>query len=94
MYNSRMKAIITVVGEDKVGIIAGVSGALAQRKVNILDITQTILQNYFTMMMLVELSEMELSLEKLKTALEEIGKQLGVSIRIQHEEIFRTMHRV
>ncbi|WP_041865998.1 ACT domain-containing protein [Sediminispirochaeta smaragdinae] len=89
-----MKAIITVVGEDKVGIIAGVSGALAQRKVNILDITQTILQNYFTMMMLVELSEMELSLEKLKTALEEIGKQLGVSIRIQHEEIFRTMHRV
>jgi len=94
VYNSRMKAIITVVGEDKVGIIAGVSGALAQRKVNILDITQTILQNYFTMMMLVELSEMELSLEKLKTALEEIGKQLGVSIRIQHEEIFRTMHRV
>lgn len=94
MYNSRMKAIITVVGEDKVGIIAGVSGELAQRKVNILDITQTILQNYFTMMMLVELSEMELSLEKLKTALEEIGKRLGVSIRIQHEEIFRTMHRV
>lgn len=94
MYNSRMKAIITVVGEDKVGIIASVSGELAQRKVNILDITQTILQNYFTMMMLVELSEMELSLEKLKTALEEIGKRLGVSIRIQHEEIFRTMHRV
>ncbi|WP_020612971.1 ACT domain-containing protein [Sediminispirochaeta bajacaliforniensis] len=89
-----MKAIITVVGEDKVGIIASVSGELAQRKVNILDITQTILQNYFTMMMLVELSEMELSLEKLKTALEEIGKRLGVSIRIQHEEIFRTMHRV
>lgn len=89
-----MKAIITVVGIDRVGIIAGVSTALAEYEVNILDISQTILQEYFTMMMLVDLSGMELSLENLKSRLESTGLELGVEIRIQHEDIFRSMHRI
>ena len=89
-----MKAIITVVGIDRVGIIAGVSAALAEYGVNILDISQTILQEYFTMMMLVDLSGMELSLENLKSRLESTGLELGVEIRIQHEDIFRSMHRI
>ena len=89
-----MKAVITVVGIDKVGIIAAVSGVLADTGVNILDISQTILQDYFTMMMLVDLSEMEPSLEELKDRLQSTGKKHGVSIRIQHEDVFRTMHRI
>ncbi|MFW5999406.1 MAG: ACT domain-containing protein [Halanaerobiaceae bacterium] len=89
-----MRAIITVVGIDKVGIIAAVSGVLAECKVNILDISQTILQDYFTMMMLVDLSEMDPALEELKKQLQETGEEHGVSIRIQHEDIFRTMHRI
>jgi len=89
-----MKAVITVVGIDKVGIIAAVSGVLAETGVNILDISQTILQDYFTMMMLVDLSGMEPSLEELKDRLQNTGKKRGVSIRIQHEDVFRTMHRI
>ncbi|MFW6386730.1 MAG: ACT domain-containing protein, partial [Bacillota bacterium] len=79
-----MRAIITVVGIDKVGIIAAVSGVLADCSVNILDISQTILQDYFTMMMLVDLSEMDPALEELKEQLQETGEEHGVSIRIQH----------
>ena len=89
-----MKAVITVVGIDKVGIIAAVSGVLAETGVNILDISQTILQDYFTMMMLVDLSGMEPSLEELKDRLQNTGKKRGVSIRIQHEDVFWTMHRI
>ncbi len=89
-----MKAIITVVGMDKVGIIAGVSNLLAECGVNIMDISQTILQDYFTMMMLVDLSKMEMSLEKVKDKLQQKGGELGVSIQMQHEEIFRSMHRI
>jgi len=90
----RMKAIITVVGVDQIGIIAGVSSVLAEYKVNILDISQTILQDYFTMMMLVDLSVMQIELEDLKKGLDAAGERLGVSIRLQHEDIFRSMHRI
>lgn len=89
-----MRAIITVVGKDKIGIIAGITSVLSKNKVNILDISQTILQEYFTMIMLVDLSYMELSLTELKQKLEEEAASLGVSVRIQHEEIFESMHRI
>jgi len=89
-----MRAIITVIGMDKIGIIAGVSRVLADNGVNILDISQTILQDYFTMMMLVDLSAMTISLAELKEVLNKEGERLGVTVRVQHEDIFRSMHRI
>ncbi|MCY6485180.1 ACT domain-containing protein [Clostridium aestuarii] len=89
-----MKAIITVLGKDKVGIIANVSHILSNADVNILDISQTILQEYFTMIMLVDLSKSTKPFNDLKTLLEEAGKELELSIKIQHEDIFNSMHNV
>ncbi|MDI3546748.1 MAG: hypothetical protein PWR10_400 [Halanaerobiales bacterium] len=89
-----MKAIITVIGKDKIGIIAGVSQVLAENKVNILDISQTILQDYFTMMMLVDLSRATLPLDELKENLDKTGESLGVSIKLQREDVFKSMHRI
>lgn len=89
-----MKAIITVIGVDRIGIISEVSTLLAVKKVNILDINQTVLDDYFTMTMLVSLEALESPLEELKNELIEKGEKLGVSIRLQHEEIFRSMHRI
>lgn len=89
-----MRAIVTVIGEDRMGIIAGVSQILAASKVNILDISQTILQEYFVMIMLVEISEMTCSFTELSASLDEQGKSLGVSVRIQREDIFKAMHQV
>ena len=89
-----MKAIITVIGVDQIGIIAEVSSLLAEKKVNILDISQTILDEYFTMTMLVDLESLEISLEELKKELNNRGEKLGLSIKLQHEDIFRSMHRI
>ena len=89
-----MKAVITVVGKDRVGIIAGISTALAENNVNILDISQTILQDYFTMIMLVELDGERLAIPELSARLTVIGNSLGVQVRVQHEEIFSAMHRI
>ena len=89
-----MKAIITVIGVDQIGIIAEVSTLLAEKKANILDISQTILDDYFTMTMLVDLENLEISLEDLKKDLKIKGEKLGVSIKLQHEDIFRSMHRI
>lgn len=89
-----MKAIVTVIGEDRVGIIASVCALLAQHNVNILDISQTILQGNFTMIMLVDTEECELSFTELAAKLEESGKAQGLSIRIQREDIFNAMHRI
>lgn len=89
-----MRAIITVIGKDKVGIIAGVSGELSSMGVNILDISQTIIQEYFTMIMLVDIEKSNVSFEGIKDALNKKGEELGVSIRVQHEEIFESMHRI
>ncbi|NLM26262.1 MAG: ACT domain-containing protein [Firmicutes bacterium] len=89
-----MRAIITVIGQDRVGIIAGVSGVLAAAKVNILDISQTVLQEYFTMMMLVEISNASIPLEQLQAQLVEEGNRLGVTIKLQHEDVFKSMHRI
>ncbi|MDR0916919.1 MAG: ACT domain-containing protein [Oscillospiraceae bacterium] len=89
-----MKAIVTVVGTDRVGIIASVSALLAARGVNSLDVSQTILDRYFTMMMLADTSGASESFAELADALEREGTALGLSIRIQREDIFEAMHRI
>ena len=89
-----MNAIVTVIGEDKVGIIAAVCTLLAENNVNILDITQTILQGKFTMVMAVDIAKASLPLTELAEKLSGLGKTLGISIRIQREEIFDAMHRI
>lgn len=89
-----MRAIVTVVGKDKVGIIAGVCSVLADNGVNILDISQTVLQEYFTMMMLVDTATSSMPFSELSNALETKGEELSLSIRLQREDIFNAMHRV
>ena len=89
-----MKGIITVVGKDKVGIIAKVCTLLSDANVNILDISQTILQGYFNMMMIVNLEANTMSFDELVDSLNELGKALEVDIRLQHEQIFDSMHRI
>ena len=87
------KTIITVVGKDTVGIIAKVCTYLAQNGVNILDISQTIVQGYFNMMMIVDTGNVK-SFEVFSRELEQIGEEIGVVIKCQHEEIFERMHRI
>ena len=89
-----MKAIVTVVGKDRVGIIAGVCVKLAEYNVNVLDISQTVMQGYFTMMMATEVSECSVPLAELATRMEAVGKEMGLSIRVQREDIFEAMHRI
>ena len=89
-----MKAIVTVVGKDRVGIIAGVCCALAEYNVNVLDISQTVMQGYFTMMMATDVSASSIPMAQLAAELENIGKDMGLSIRIQREDIFEAMHRI
>ena len=89
-----MKAVITVIGKDRVGIIYSVSNILAQANINILDISQTIMQDIFTMIMLVDISNSENNFVEISDKLENLGKELGLSIRIQHEDIFNSMHRI
>ena len=89
-----MKAIVTVVGKDRVGIIAGVCTALADFNVNVLDISQTVMQGYFTMMMATDVSASTIPMAELAAKLEELGKTMGLSIRIQREDIFEAMHRI
>lgn len=88
------KAIITVVGKDTVGIIAKVCTYLAQTNINILDITQTIVQDYFNMMMIVDMNRSDKPFEAVSDELTKIGGEIGVKIRIQREEIFTSMHRI
>jgi ACT domain-containing protein len=87
-----MKAIITVIGEDKPGIIAGVSTELLKLNINILDVNQTIMDKFFTMVMLLDLSNANTDFDKVKERLIVIGNELGVEIKIQREEIFKSMH--
>lgn len=89
-----MKAVITVIGKDKIGIIAEISSVLAKNRVNILDISQTILQDYFTMIMLVELEKIDINFMELKDKLEASGEKIGMSVKIQHEDIFNAMHKI
>ena len=89
-----MRAIVTVIGRDRVGIIADVCAILAERDVNVLDISQTILQEYFTMIMLVDTSRCAVPFAQLAEVLGEVGRAQELDIRIQREDIFNAMHRI
>ncbi len=89
-----MRAVITVIGQDKVGIIAEVSRILAENDINILDISQTIMQDLFTMVMLVNLEKSKVNVKDISKTLSDLGDAMGLSIRLQHEDLFRSMHRI
>ncbi len=89
-----MKAIVTVIGKDRVGIIAEVCALLAKNDVNVLDISQTILKGYFTMVMMVDTSACKMAFAELAKFLQEEGEHTGLSVRIQREDIFEAMHRI
>jgi ACT domain-containing protein len=89
-----MNAIITVVGSDKVGIIAKVSAFLAERNINIVDISQTVLSGNFVMMMMVDLASSAKALEDVKRELSAMGDAMNVSISLMHEKVFSAMHRI
>ncbi|MDR1568226.1 MAG: ACT domain-containing protein [Streptococcaceae bacterium] len=88
-----MKAIVTVIGKDKVGIIAGVSAKLAELEFNIIDVSQTIMNDYFTMMMMVE-AQSGTNIKAASLSLKDLSDDLGVSIHLQNEEIFNAMHKL
>ncbi|MGM9905098.1 ACT domain-containing protein [Lactobacillus sp.] len=88
-----MRAILTTVGQDKTGIIAGVSSFLAEKDINILDLSQTIMNGYFTMMMVVDVSD-EADFSALSAELKELGKKLGVEINIRNEKMYAAMHEL
>ena len=89
-----MKAIVTVVGKDRVGIIGNVCMSLASFNVNVLDISQTVMQGYLTMMMAVDVSACNIPLADLVTEMARKGEEMGLSIRVQREDIFQAMHRI
>ncbi len=89
-----MQIVLTIVGKDKVGIIAKVSALLAENNVNILSINQTILEGYFTMVMLADMGKSTVSLRELQQILQQKGDEIGVEIKAQHEDIFHAMHRI
>ncbi len=87
-------AVITVVGQDTIGIIARVSAILAEKRVNIKDITQTIMEDIFTMIMIVDMTESTISIKELADILDVLGGEIGLSIRLQHAGLFNAMHRI
>ncbi|HHZ19186.1 MAG TPA: ACT domain-containing protein [Firmicutes bacterium] len=87
------RAVVTVMGQDKIGIVAGITKILAELKINIIDISQTLLQDIFAMLLMVELAD-DADLVAIKEQLEAEAKKLGVRVVIQHEDVFRYMHRV
>ena len=89
-----MRAVVTVVGKDKTGIIAKVSAFLAERGVNIVDISQTILEDYSAMIMMVDLKDATMPLATIAEECEDMGKKIGMSIHLQHEAIFNAMHSI
>lgn len=89
-----MRAIVTVIGKDTVGIIAAVCALLSEHQVNVLDISQTVLQEYFTMIMLVDTTGADLPFAELAELLKKEGEAKGLSIRMQREDIFNAMHRI
>lgn len=89
-----MKAIVTVVGQDKKGIIARVSNVLFESSVNIIDISQTIMGNMFTMIMMIEFDSADITVQGLTERLSTVEKEMGLSIHVQREEIFSSMHRI
>lgn len=91
---NRERAIVTVIGKDRVGIIAGITTALAEMNINILDISQTIMDDMFTMTMMVDLANANTEVDIARERLTELGNQLGMKIHVQHENVFTYMHRI
>ena len=89
-----MKAVVTVIGKDKKGIIANVSSVLFKNDINILDISQTIMQDLFTMIMLIDCEESKHNISDINDRLQTIADEMGLSIRVQREEIFSSMHKI
>lgn len=89
-----MKAVVTVVGKDRVGIIFEVSKILSENNINILDISQTILDGYFTMMMITDISNSSKDLDSIRTTLKDFSQKAALDISIQHEDIFNSMHKI
>lgn len=90
----KTRALLTVVGIDKIGIIANVTHLLAENRINIVDIRQTIVNEFFTMILVADLKECPRTLAEIQKELEQLGQQIGVQITIQSEELFRSMHRI
>lgn len=89
-----MRAFITVIGKDTVGILAKVSAVCAESGINITEVTQSVLQDMFAMIMLTEITESSLSFEQIASRLEKLGKETGLKIHIMHEDLFNSMHRI
>ncbi|MCM1227043.1 MAG: ACT domain-containing protein [Clostridium sp.] len=89
-----MRAVITVIGKDNVGILAKVSNICAEYNANVTDVTQSVLQDMFAMIMMVDISEMNTDFVELGDKLGELGKELGLSVHTMHEDIFNSMHRI
>ena len=89
-----MRAIVTVLGKDCIGIIGGVCAHLATYNVNILDISQTVLQGYFTMTMVVDVSDLSMDFDEMKRQMASYGQERGLDIRVQREDIFDAMHKI
>jgi ACT domain-containing protein len=89
-----MRVVLTVIGQDKVGIIAGVSNTLAECNINIININQNIMQGFFNMVLIADMSEATVSLQEAKDKVHALGEKIGVEIRMQSEDIFKAMHRV
>ncbi len=89
-----MKAVITVIGKDTVGILAKVSSLCAERNVNIADVTQTVMQDFFCMIMMCDIDKINVSFDKFVDEAEKIGEDSGLSIHVMHEDIFNSMHRI
>lgn len=89
-----MNAIVTVVGKDRVGIIAGVSSVMAELNINILDISQTIMNNHFTMIMMVDISNASKDISAIRKKLNQTGEKFNVTINFQHIDVYKAMHRI
>lgn len=89
-----MRAVISVIGKDSVGILARVSNTCSENSANIIDVTQSVLRDMFVMVMLVELTESEDGLMRLRSAMDSIARELGMEIHVMHEDIFNSMHRI
>ncbi len=89
-----MRAVITVIGKDNVGILHHVSGVCAKHKVNVIEVTQSVLQDMFAMIMMADISQMESDFSVLSDDMNALGKELGLAIHTMHEDIFNSMHRI
>lgn len=94
MQDKSNRIIVTVIGQDKVGIIANVSSILAEANANIVDISQTTLQEFFTMIMMVDLEKATMPFDEIKKRLNKKGEEMGLRIDAQHEDVFKYMHRI